>query len=149
MLGVHGHEAGDVAVLRPPVGDELPRRPLHVLQDHHRRLRAVHPVHHAGEGLSGLAAVVEALLLVVEVGVVDAGGAGHEEVAVPGDLDEAAVGRRGLLVAELADVAEEDGRREVALDVGLLEGLDLAGEGVLNLKLAARLGKDSIANIYL
>ena len=110
-------------------------------------LRAVHPVHHAGEGLSGLAAVVEALLLVVEVGVVDAGGAGHEEVAVPGDLDEAAVGRRGLLVAELADVAEEDGRREVALDVGLLEGLDLAGEGVLHLQLAARLENDSIANI--
>ena len=148
-LRVHPDVGGKVPMLVPSLADEVPRSAADVLENDHRGLGPVHPVHHAFERLSGLASVVQTLLLVVEVGVVDAGGAGHEEVAVAGDLDEAAVGRRGLLVAELADVAEEDGRREVALDVGLLEGLDLAGEGVLDLQLAARLGNDSIENIYL
>ena len=82
----------------------------------------VDPVHHPGEGLPGLPAVVEPLLLVVQIGIVDAGGARHQQVAVPGDVHEAAVRRGGLLVPQFANVPEEDRRGEVPLDVGLQGG---------------------------
>ena len=89
------------------------------------------------ERLSRFTLLIHGLLLVVEVGVIHAGRAGHEHVAVPGDVHEGAVRRRGLILVELTDVSEENRRREVALDVRLLEGLNLAGEDVVDPELGS------------
>ena len=144
-LGVHAHEVRSVALGLERQRDLLPGRAAHVLQDHDGGLLLLHPRHHPAERLPGLARLADGLLLVVQVGVVHAGRAGDEHVAEPGDVHERAVRRRGLILVQLADVAEQDGRREVALDVRLLEGLDLAREHVIHGELRAvlALGRDA------
>ena len=82
---------------------------------------AAHPSEHAPEGLARLALLVDALLR-VQIRVVHARRARDQDVHVARHrAHRAARGRRRLAV-ELADVAEEQRRREVPLDVGLLEG---------------------------
>ena len=98
-LRVHPDVGGKVPMLVPSLADEVPRSAADVLENDHRGLGPVHPVHHAFEGLSGLASVVQTLLLVVEVGVVDARCPCYQDVAVSGNASQTPVCSGGFLVA--------------------------------------------------
>ena len=106
-LGVHPDVGGKVPMLVPSLADEVPRSAADVLENDHRWLGAVHPVHHAFERLTGLASVVQTLLLVVEVGVVDARCPCYQDVAVPGYRGQTPVGSGRFLVAQLTNVPEQ------------------------------------------
>ena len=147
LLRVEAAKAGRVAARLEVELHLVPRGAAHVLDDHHRRPAARDPAHHAAPRLAALALLVDALLVVGEVRVVDARRAGDEQVARvaravrAGHAHLRAVGRRRERLGELADVAEEHGRLEVALDVRLLVRLDLAREDVLDGQLRAERGR--------
>ena len=106
-LGVHPDVGGKVPMLVPPLADEVPRSAADVLENDHRWLGPVHPVHHAFKRLSRLASVVQTLLLVVEVRVVDARGPCYQDVAVSGYRGQTPVGSGRFLVAKLTNVPEQ------------------------------------------
>ena len=106
-LRVHPDVGGKVPMLVPSLADEVPRSAADVLENDHRGLGPVHPVHHAFERLSGLASVVQTLLLVVEVGVVDARCPCDQDVAIPGNRGQTPVGSGRFLVAQLTNVPEQ------------------------------------------
>ena len=106
-LRVHSDVSGKVPMLVPPLADEVPRSAADVLENDHRWLGPVHPVHHAFERLSGLASVVQTLLLVVEVRIVDARCPCYQDVAVSGNPGQTPVGSGRFLVAQLTNVPEQ------------------------------------------
>ena len=106
-LRVHPDVGGKVPMLVPPLADEVPRSAADVLENDHRGLGPVHPVHHAFERLTGLTSVVQTLLLVVEVGVVDARCPCDQDVAIPGNRGQTPVGSGRFLVAQLTNVPEQ------------------------------------------
>jgi hypothetical protein len=122
-------------------GNVRVRRCLHVLEDDDAREMLSHPLDHlprkekrvqlqykallirthwregketdSSEGIARFSLVGDALLRVVEVRVVDARGAGDEDVNVhPGNVDERSVGGMSLILAKLSDVSEEEGWRK-------------------------------------
>ena len=147
VLGVQAHEVALVTLPLEFLGDLLPGRVAHVLKDDDRGQVLRHPGHHTPESLSRLTLLIESLLLVVEVGVIDAGRARDEHVHVTGHVHQSTVCGGGLISVELADVAEEDGRGKVALDVSLLEGLNLAREDVVDAELLAVLNLGGVADL--
>ena len=147
VLGVQAHEVALVPVPLEVLGDLLPGGVAHVLEYDNRGLVLLRPGHHTPERLAGLARVLQTLLLVVEVGVIDAGRTRDEHVHVTRHVHQRPVGGGGLILVELADIAEEDGRGKVALDVSLLEGLNLAREDVVDAQLLAVLGVGGVGDL--
>ena len=108
-LRVHSNVSGKVPMLVPSLDDEVPGSTADVLQDDHGGLGPIHPVHHAFEGLSRFTSVVQALLLVVEVRVIDTRCPCYQDVAVSGHHSQTPIGSGGLLVTQLTNVTEQQG----------------------------------------
>jgi hypothetical protein len=63
---------------------------------------------YSAEGVTRLSFGGDVLLLVVQVGIIDATRAGHKEINVAWDLNECTISSCGEIVAEFRDVAEKD-----------------------------------------
>lgn len=127
----------------------VPRSVADVFQDDDRRLVLLDPLQHASERPTGFTIRFDVLLLVVKVGIVDTRCTGDEDLPESGWTrmtagqthvnitrhgDERSIGRVCPFLPELCHIAEQDGRRKVALNVRLLEWFDLAGEDVVKSK---------------
>jgi hypothetical protein len=66
--------------LREVFYDLVPRCVANVLEDNNRRLVFVYPLQHASERPAGLAVGINILLLVVQIGVIDARRPGDEQL---------------------------------------------------------------------
>ena len=82
VLCVDAHVFGTVSLLLEIPFDFVPRRAADVLEDNDRRSVVLDPPHHTTERTPGLSMAVDVLLLIVQVGVVDAGCTSNENVNV-------------------------------------------------------------------
>ena len=151
-LGVDAEVAGAVFVALEVLLNALPGSTANVLEDDERWPVSLHPRHHATEGATGLAVGVNVLLLIVEVGIVDTRSPSHEKIDISGygskgtvssgtkrfslstSLEPQKHDNSRFAVSELTNITKKERWLEVALNIRLLEGLNLTGENVLVLQ---------------
>lgn len=82
VLRIHSHLIRSILVLRPISDDLIPWSRTDVLHDDQGRAMPLDPGHHTLECTGRLSPIVNALLLVVQIGEVYAGGSGNEKIYV-------------------------------------------------------------------
>jgi hypothetical protein len=141
-----------------------PRSAAHVLQDYDWWAMFLDPVKHAIERPTGLSALINVLLFVVEIRVVDARCTRDEDVNVTGDECFGTIGRVSIfqsesravsirtlrsvriIITELTYIPKEEWWLKISLNVRLLKGNNLTREDMLHINSDAVLLSHSTTN---
>lgn len=82
IFRIHSEESSAVFVLFEIINDFLPRRTAHIFEDNERGPMSVYPRHHSAERTPGFSVRINVLLLIIEGGIVDAGGTRNEKINI-------------------------------------------------------------------